>query len=115
MDIACTLSSTALTSRGERWRHLITRSGLGRDETPDGLRLRFRADPGAAAELTALAAAERECCAWAEWSVEPGDGEIALVVRLGRHRRHRPPRHARNRGLTPNGTATELSRPTFGV
>jgi len=81
MDIACTLSSTALTSRGERWRRLITRSGLGRDETPDGLRLRFRADPGAVAELTALAAAERECCAWAGWSVEPGDGEIALVAR----------------------------------
>ena len=81
MDIACTLSSAALASRRERWRRLIARSGVGRDETPGGLRLRFRADPGAAAELTALAAAERECCAWAEWSVESGDGEIALVVR----------------------------------
>ena len=81
MDIACSLSPTALASRGERWRRLIARSGLGRDETPDGLRLRLRADPGAAAELTALAAAERKCCPWAEWAVEPGDGEIALVVR----------------------------------
>jgi len=81
MDIACTLSPTALGSRRARWRRLIARSGLGRDETPDGLRLRFRTDPGAAAELAALAAAERECCAWADWSVEPGDGEIALVVR----------------------------------
>jgi len=81
MEIACTLSPIALASRGERWRRLIARSGLGRDETPDGLRLRFRTDPGAAAELAALAAAERECCAWADWSVEPGDGEIALVVR----------------------------------
>ena len=81
MDIACTLSPTALTSRSERWRRLIAGSGLGRAETPDGLRLRFRADPGAASELAALAAAEGECCAWAGWSVEPGDGEIALVVR----------------------------------
>ena len=81
MDIACTLSPTALASRAERWRHLITESGLGRDETPDGLRLRFRADPAVAAELAELAAAERECCAWAEWSVERRDGEIALVVR----------------------------------
>ena len=81
MDIACSLSPTALSSRRERWRRLIARSGLGRDETPEGLRLRFRADPGAAAELRALAAAERECCAWAEWSVEPGDGEIVLVAR----------------------------------
>lgn len=81
MDIACTLSPTALASRHERWRRLIADSGLGRDETPEGLRLRFRADPGAADALTLLAAAERECCAWAEWSVEPGDGELALVVR----------------------------------
>jgi hypothetical protein len=81
MDIACTLSPTALASRHERWRRLIADSGLGRDETPDGLRLRFRADPGVAAELATLAAAERECCVWAEWSVERRDGEIALVVR----------------------------------
>ena len=81
MEIACTLSPTDLASRRERWRGLIAASGLGRDETPDGLRLRFRADPGVAAELAMLAAAERECCAWAEWSVEPGDGDIALVVR----------------------------------
>ena len=81
MDIACTLSPTALASRRERWRRLIAASGLARDESPDGLHLRFRADPGAAAELAALAAAERECCAWAEWSVERGDAEIALVVR----------------------------------
>ena len=81
MDIACSLSPTALASRRERWRRLIGGSGIGRDETPDGLRLRFRADPGAAADLAELAAAERDCCAWAEWSVEPRTGEIALVVR----------------------------------
>ena len=85
MDIACTLSPTALASRRERWRRLVAASALAREETPDGLRLRFRADPGAAAELAALAAAERECCAWADWSVEPGDGEIALVVRTSGH------------------------------
>lgn len=81
MDIACTLSPTALAARSERWRRLIADSGLGRDEIPDGLRLRFRADRGVAAELADLAAAERECCAWAEWSVDRGDGELALVVR----------------------------------
>ena len=36
MDIACSLSSTALRSRRERWRRLIAGSGLGRAETPDG-------------------------------------------------------------------------------
>jgi len=81
MDIACTLSPAALASRHERWRRLIADSGLGRDETPDGLRLRFRADRGVAAELADLAAAERECCAWADWSIESGDDGISLVAR----------------------------------
>src|SRR6185437_12729409 len=81
MDIACTLSPTALESRSERWRRLIAGSGLGRAEAPDGLRLRFRADRGVAAELADLAAAERECCAWAAWWVESGDDGISLVAR----------------------------------
>ena len=80
MDIACTLSSTALASRRERWGRLIAESGLGRETTPDGMRLRFRADPRATAELSALASAERDCCAWADWSVERGD-ELTLHVR----------------------------------
>jgi hypothetical protein len=81
MDIACSLSPTALALRRDRWHRLIADNGLGRHDTPDGLRLRFRADPDATAELAGLAAAERECCAWADWSVERGDGELVLVVR----------------------------------
>jgi len=80
MDIACTLSSTALASRRARWSRLIAESGVAGETTPDGMRLRFRADPGASAELSALASAERDCCAWAEWSVEQGD-ELTLDVR----------------------------------
>jgi MerR family transcriptional regulator, copper efflux regulator len=81
MDIACTLSSADLASRRERWDRLITDAGLAREPLPDGIRLRFRADPGAVAELRELAAAERECCAWADWAVEPGDGEMSLLIR----------------------------------
>jgi hypothetical protein len=81
MDIACTLSPTALASRRERWDRLIAAACLGREPAPDGLRLRFRADPDAVAELRELAAAERDCCAWADWSVEQDDGEIVLLAR----------------------------------
>jgi MerR family transcriptional regulator, copper efflux regulator len=81
MDIACTLSPTALASRRERWDRLIAAACLAREPTADGVRLRFRADPDAATELHELATAERDCCPWAEWSVEPGDGEIALLAR----------------------------------
>jgi MerR family transcriptional regulator, copper efflux regulator len=78
MDIACTLSRTALAFRRERWERLIAEAGLGRETTADSVRLRFRAD--AAAELRELAEAERSCCAWAAWSVEPADGEVVLRV-----------------------------------
>jgi hypothetical protein len=83
MDIACTLSATAMSSRRERWERLIARAGLARETTPEGVRLRFRADPGTLSELRLLAAAERRCCAWAAWSVVAGEGEggVTLVVR----------------------------------
>ncbi len=71
----------ALRPRRERWLRLLTASGLARHEIADGLRLRFRADSGVAAELHELVAAERECCAWADWSIDPGAGEVALVIR----------------------------------
>ena len=81
MDIACTLSPTDLASRRTRWDSLIAGAGLARELTPDGIRLRFRADARVVAELRELATAERGCCAWADWSVEPGDGDVSLVVR----------------------------------
>jgi MerR family transcriptional regulator, copper efflux regulator len=81
MDIACTLSPTGLASRRERWERLIAAACVAREPTPDGVRLRFRAGPEAAAELRELAAAERDCCAWADWSVEQDAGETALLVR----------------------------------
>ena len=81
MDIACTLSPTDLASRRTRWDSLIAGAGLARELTPDGIRLRFRADARVGAELRELAPAEHGCCAWADWSVEPGDGDVSLVVR----------------------------------
>jgi len=31
-------------------------------------------------ELRALAAIENDCCSWARWTVEAGEGRVALVV-----------------------------------
>lgn len=84
MGIACTLSATALAFRRERWERLNARAGLARETTPEGVRLRFRADPGTLSELRMLAAAERRCCVWARWSVVAGEGEVTLVVRSAR-------------------------------
>jgi hypothetical protein len=71
----CTLTSAELVDRGERWR------ALGPAEVADtraGLRLTFAA--AAEEELRALAQLERECCAFADWTVTRQDGHSVLDV-----------------------------------
>src|SRR5579885_1486143 len=64
---ACTLDRDALEARRSRW-HALAACALARiEETETGLRLRFT---GGAAELAALTALERQCCAFATWTVE---------------------------------------------
>jgi hypothetical protein len=78
--IACTLTPAGLAARRGRWERLAARAVTERAETADGLRICFRPEPGAEDELRALAAAENECCAWAEWTVEADDGRLALTA-----------------------------------
>jgi hypothetical protein len=80
MEIVCTLGATDLAAQADRWGRLIARAGTGRDETPAGVRLRFRPDAGVAEELEALAATERRCCAWAVWTVTTGRDGVVLDV-----------------------------------
>jgi hypothetical protein len=80
MHIHCTLTTTDLAARRRRWARLIATSGAGREETPAGLRLRFRGSADAAAELERLVAHERECCAWATWTVSSSPGGLDLDV-----------------------------------
>jgi hypothetical protein len=80
MDISCTLTSADLAAQRERWLRLIAAAGAGREETPAGLRLRFRPDAGVARELERLAAVERECCAWATWTVSASADAVILAV-----------------------------------
>jgi hypothetical protein len=77
--IACTLSDTDLKSQQERWRVLRENFGLDREETDDGLRLRFRSHPAIREELDALVTVENACCSWADWSVE-GDDEVLVMA-----------------------------------
>ena len=79
--VACTLSSAGLAAQRGLWERLIGRAMTERAETGDGLRISFRPEPGAEAELRALVAVERECCAWASWTVEVGEGRLVLTVR----------------------------------
>ena len=81
VPVACALGSADLAAQCSRWEQLAARAMTGRTETADGLRLRFRREPGAEQELRALAAAENECCPWAAWMVRADAGQIVLDVR----------------------------------
>jgi hypothetical protein len=78
--VACTLGSGDMARRAARWEALTGRALVRAATTERGLRLVFRADPGVAGELGDLVALERDCCAFANWSVHEHDAEIALDV-----------------------------------
>jgi hypothetical protein len=75
--VACTLTGEAMGARQRRWRDLADRAFVDRVETDRGLRLVFRAEPGVEAELQELAALERECCAFADWTVDGTAVEVS--------------------------------------
>jgi hypothetical protein len=78
--VACSLGQSDLAGRAGRWRTLAGRALSRVSPTPHGLLLVFGAAPGVADELEALAALERDCCAFATWSVRADGGEITLEV-----------------------------------
>lgn len=78
--IACALTGEEMGAQAERWLRLGQNAGLGRTETEDGLRIRFRDDPAVERELRALVAVESVCCSWAQWDVHHASGELVLQV-----------------------------------
>jgi len=78
--IVCGLGGEQAGTQAERWMRLGRHAGLGRVETEDGLRIRFRDQPGVEQELRALVAVESNCCAWARWEVHRADGELVMQV-----------------------------------
>jgi hypothetical protein len=76
--VACTLGSSELGTQAERWKWLFTQTGFGRTETDARLRVHFMRS--AEAELTALVAVERECCKWAEWTIEADEDGLILEI-----------------------------------
>jgi len=79
--IACSLGRDDLAERQQRWHTLAARAMLDVLSTDDGLRLRFRPDPGVEAELRELAALERDCCAFADWTVHGDDDAWVMDIR----------------------------------
>ncbi|MBO0768691.1 MAG: hypothetical protein J2O48_08425 [Solirubrobacterales bacterium] len=67
--VACELTPGDHRKQSQRWAGLVRDAGLSQERTPDGILLRFRADPAVERELEALVAVENECCGWARWQV----------------------------------------------
>jgi hypothetical protein len=79
-EIACSLEPEDSAERWTRWRTLAARGVVDVVPTDTGLRLIFRAGGRVEDELLALVALERECCAFADWSVRAGGEQVVLDV-----------------------------------
>jgi hypothetical protein len=78
LPIACTLDGAGLADRGEWLRRLGAQSLVDGRRTDDGLELRF--DAAARDEVRRWVRAERECCAFLSFDLDPADGELRLRV-----------------------------------
>jgi hypothetical protein len=78
--VACSLGQSGRTQRTQRWRALTARAIRHASPTRRGMRLVFADGPGVAHELDELAALERDCCAFATWTVSRADGQVLLDV-----------------------------------
>jgi hypothetical protein len=79
--VACSLSQVELSQRGPRWAALMVRADGQVSPTESGMRLTFTADQGISGELRELVELERQCCAFATWSVHENGKQ--LVVDIG--------------------------------
>ena len=78
--IACTLDRDGQRSRRERWLVLGSRALVAVTTTERGLELAFAAEPGVEEELLELAELERDCCAFAAWTVGARTDRVVLDV-----------------------------------
>jgi hypothetical protein len=65
-EVACTLTAADLAVQGNGWARLAFRAAAG---------------DGVEDELQRLVAVERECCAWASWTVRADGADVVLEVR----------------------------------
>ena len=78
--VACSLDATGYRSRQAEWQALSSEALREHSRTATGMRLTFAAQPGVEDRLEALAALERECCAFATWTVSRGAETVTLTV-----------------------------------
>lgn len=77
--IACTLDPASMPGRMEDWQRLLEQA-VGREPIPRGVSLAFPMDADLARRLTALAAAEHDCCSFFEFTLRVTAGGLRLEV-----------------------------------
>jgi hypothetical protein len=76
--VVCDMSGApdTLAERAAEYRRLFTQALTGRERSGAGIRFRFRADPGVADWIRDLAAREKACCAFFNFTVTADDEEV---------------------------------------
>lgn len=78
--IACTLAPSGLRERRAAWQRLGDSVLHAGDDIPGGIRLTYAPEDAIEATLHELVKLERDCCAFADWTVERRPDAIVLTV-----------------------------------
>jgi hypothetical protein len=80
IPIVCDMTGAGATDTAEErmaeWGRLYAQSLIGRERTADGIRFGFRADDGVEAWVRDLAAREKACCPFLDFTVITADGQV---------------------------------------
>jgi hypothetical protein len=81
LPVACTLDSDDGAARMLRWQALARKGRPSTRRSGHRLEVRYLPGPGVREQLEALAAAERQCCAFVAWEVsQEGDHPVLHVT-----------------------------------
>lgn len=78
--VACSLASEDISARMDRWARLRERALVEQAPIPAGVRLRFQRVDAVERELAELVALERECCAFATWTLHRAGTSVRLEI-----------------------------------
>jgi MerR family transcriptional regulator, copper efflux regulator len=78
--VACTLGGDGMKARAQMWRAVTAAALRTRSATSTGVRLEFDPDLETAHTLLDLVAAERDCCAWATWTLTSSAEAIVVAA-----------------------------------
>jgi hypothetical protein len=80
IPIACSLSPADQATRGREFSALLDRGLLSREDTPRGIRLRFRRTPGLEQDVADLTRREKACCPFYDFHIEATSDQVILEV-----------------------------------